>query len=167
MLLTLPNIISFLRIPLAFLFLQENPVWRLWAIILAMLSDGLDGYLARRNKMTSQIGTLLDPIADKFFVLFVASILIMEGRLLPWQAITLICRDISVALFGIYLALTRRLTKYEFRAIWCGNVTTILQFFVLASLTLNIHVPSSLYITFILLGMLSLIELALPKKKLL
>lgn len=164
MLLTLPNLISFSRIPLALLFLQDNPAWRLFAIILALLSDGLDGYLARRQSMTSKFGALLDPFADKFFVIFIAIILINEGRLHLWQAVALACRDISVLLFGIYLVLNKRLVKYQFRAIWCGKVTTIFQFFVLMCLTLHIAIPSPLYIMFILLGLLSLVELAIPKK---
>ncbi len=163
MLLTLPNLISFSRIPLALLFLQENPTWRLCAIILALISDGLDGYLARNQKMLSKFGTLLDPFADKFFVIFVAVILIGEGRLQLWQAIALACRDISVLLFGTYLVLNKRLANYQFRAIWCGKITTLLQFFILLGLTLHVAIPNPFFITFILLGMLSLVELAIPR----
>lgn len=158
---TLPNLISFSRIPLAFLFLQENTTWRLLAIVLAVFSDGLDGYLARRQGLSSKFGTLLDPSADKFFVIFVAGILIHEGALTFWQALALACRDISVLLFGIYLILRKRFVKYQFRAIWCGKITTLLQFFILFGLTLRIAIPASLYIVFILLGLLSLVELAL------
>ena len=165
MLFTLPNLISFSRIPLAFLFLQDNPVWRSLAIILALLSDGVDGYLARRKRSTSKFGTMLDPFADKFFVIFAAVILIHEGRLQLWQTIALACRDISVLLFGTYLVLNKRLGNYQFRAIWCGKITTFLQFLVLLGLTMNIAIPSPLYITFILLGLLSLVELAIPKKE--
>lgn len=164
MLFTLPNIISFSRIPLALLFLQENPTWRLFALILAMLSDGLDGYLARSQSLSSKFGALLDPFADKFFVIFAAVILINEDKLFLWQAIALACRDISVLLFGLYLIANNRLINYQFRSIWCGKITTLMQFFVLISLTLNVRVPSPLYIMFVLLGLLSLVELAIPKK---
>ncbi len=165
MLFTLPNLISFSRILFAFLFLQDHVFWRSLAIMMALLSDGLDGYLARRESRSSKFGTLLDPFADKFFVIFAVVILINEGKLLPWQAIALLCRDISVLLFGIYLLLNKRLVQYQFRAIWCGKITTLLQFFILFSLTLNWMIPSPLYITFILLGILSLVELAIPKVK--
>lgn len=160
-----PNLISFSRIPLAFLFLQEQPAWRLFAVVMALLSDGLDGYLARRQSMSSKFGTLLDPFADKFFMIFAAVILINEGKLHFWQALALACRDISVLLFGIYLVFNKRLFKYQFRAIWCGKVTTISQLLVLIGLTLNIAIPAPLYIMFILLGLLSLVELAMPKVK--
>ena len=59
--LTIPNLISLLRIPLAILFLKGGVLVRAVAIILAMLSDGLDGYYARRYSQCSKIGTLLDP----------------------------------------------------------------------------------------------------------
>ncbi len=163
MLFTLPNIITFSRIPLAFLFLQENIGWRLFAVIFALFSDGLDGYLARRQKVCSKFGTLLDPLADKFFVIFVAIIYINEGNLHLWQAIALACRDISVLLFGTYLVLNKRLNSYQFRAIQCGKITTIMQFLVLLGLTLHVAIPSPLYIMFILLGILSLVELAITR----
>jgi CDP-diacylglycerol---glycerol-3-phosphate 3-phosphatidyltransferase len=165
MLLTLPNFVSFLRFPLALLFLYNNPAIRLFAIITAMLSDGLDGYLARRNKIKNKVGVMLDPLADKFFVLFVAVTLISEGKLELWQVVALGCRDISVLLFGCYLVAAKKLFYYEFRAIRCGKITTFLQFIVLIALTLNITIPAPFYIAFILLGILSLVELALPKNE--
>lgn len=164
MILTWPNFISFLRIPLAFLFLQENSFWRAFAILLALVSDGLDGYLARKQRRFSTFGTLLDPFADKFFVLFALIILVNEGMIQFWQAIALACRDLSVLLFGVYLMLNGRLIKYQFRAIWCGKITTILQLLVLLSLTFEKPIPSPLYVMFILLGLLSLVELAIPKR---
>lgn len=164
MLWTLPNLISFSRFTLAFLFLQPHPLWRCFAICMAMISDGLDGFLARRYNSRSKFGTLLDPLADKFFVLMGVIVFIQEGQLQTWQAISLICRDISVLIFGLYLLFSKKLMNYQYRAIWCGKVTTALQFFVLIALALKINIPDPLYITFILLGLLSLIELVIPKK---
>lgn len=159
MLFTLPNLISFSRIPLAFLFLQESPAIRSTAIIVALLSDGLDGYLARRQGIFNKIGTLLDPFADKFFVLFAAIVLITEGRLHLWQVVALSCRDILVIALGAYLLLNKRLVNYQFRAVWCGKITTNLQFFTLLALSLNVAVPSPLYTLFILMGLLFFFEL--------
>jgi len=160
--LTLPNCISLLRIPLAFLFLHENPLFRFTAIFTAMLTDGLDGFLARRNHSISKVGTLLDPFTDKFFVIFVLSILIAEQRLTYLEAAAFLCRDVSVFVFGIYLALRGLLVNYQFRAIWCGKVTTLLQFIFLMGLTLQFPIPSYGFISFIVLGFCALIELAIP-----
>ena len=62
------NTLSLLRAPLALLFLVEKPYLRLIAILLAMLTDSFDGYLARRSSSVTQLGTILDPAMDKFFV---------------------------------------------------------------------------------------------------
>ena len=159
---TLPNYISFLRIPLAFLFLTENPMLRFAAIFLAMISDGLDGFIARRTRSVSKFGILFDPFADKFFVIFVLSVLLAENRLTYSEAAAFLCRDVSVFIFGLYLSLKGLLGSYRFRAIWCGKVTTFLQFIFLLGLTLHIPIPPYGFISFIILGFLALIELALP-----
>lgn len=158
--LTIPNLLSCLRVPLAFLFLSENPIYRFIAIILAACSDSLDGYLARRWKATSRLGTTLDPIMDKFFVCFVMVIFLSEGSLKPWQALTLLSRDIAIALFGFYLVAMGKWAEFRIRAIWSGKIATTLQFFVLGTLSLGFAIPSSLFTVFIILGVFSLIELA-------
>ncbi len=157
----IPNILSLCRLPLAFIFLKENIMLRLLALILAMISDGLDGYLARRYKIITRLGTLLDPITDKFFVLFVLSVMLNESRITLWEAAAFLCRDFSVVLFGIYLAFKGYLKTYQFRAIWCGKVTTTLQFTILLALTLQWNVPLFAYSLFIVLGLLALTELYL------
>lgn len=156
---TLPNFLSLLRIPLAFVFLQENTYLRAAAIILAMLTDYLDGYLARRYNMCSRVGTTLDPMTDKFFVFFTLVIFIQEGRIELWQAVSMLCRDFAVITFGLYLVIARQWDNYQFRAIWCGKIATTLQLFVLLALTFNFAIPSIFYLCFYPLGLLALIEL--------
>lgn len=160
--LTVPNIVSLLRLPLAFVFLQNNPFLRAGAIIVAMVTDWMDGFLARRYQLVSRAGTFLDPLMDKFFVLFVVITLIREDSLDIFSAATLLSRDFAVLLFGFYLTATGRLTKYHFRAIWCGKASTALQFVVLLLLNFGIIIPAWFYSIFILLGGLALFELYLP-----
>lgn len=157
--LTLPNFITILRFPLALAFLQENPFYRALAIVLAMLSDGLDGYIARRYGKISRFGTLLDPLADKTFVIIALGTLLLEKRILPWEAVTMLCRDLSIVIFGTYLALKGALAKYQFRAIWCGKLMTALQFIVLLGLVLHFTFPPAIYVLFIIIGFSALIEL--------
>lgn len=159
----IPNVLTLLRFPLALLFLKQNTVSRILVIILAMLSDGLDGFIARRYRLATPFGTLLDPLMDRFFVFFVIGILLQEGSLTTWQACTLLCRDFAVLLFGLYLVFSRKLTSYRFRAIWCGKVTTFLQFVVFLLLSLGFNMPSWFFLTFVLLGLFALIELYLSK----
>lgn len=157
--LTYPNILSLMRGPLALFFLQEDPFWRTLAILLAMATDFLDGYISRYYRQTSWLGTLLDPIMDKFFVLFVMLVLLSEQRLSEIEAAAMFCRDMSVFLFGFYLFFKSSLLSYKYRAIWCGKITTSLQFLVLLGLTNHMNFPPQVYGLFIILGLLALVEL--------
>ena len=163
---TLPNFITLLRFPLALAFLQENVFIRAMALLLAMLSDALDGYIARRYGQISRFGTFIDPLADKLFVLFALGIFLSEKRLMPWEAVTMLCRDFSVLIFGIYLALKGTFSKYQFRAIWTGKVMTALQFSVLLGLVFHVNFPSFVYFLFIIIGFSAFIELYLERSKL-
>lgn len=164
--LTVPNFITILRVPLVIFFLQEDLVWRVGALILAMLSDFLDGQIARRYGKISSLGTFLDPLADKFFVFFVLSVFLFEGKLHFWEAATMLCRDLSVFLFGCYLAWKGTLQDYQFRAIICGKIMTTLQFTVLLSLLLHLAIPPLVYLSFVVIGSLALVELYLDRARL-
>src|ERR1700722_284961 len=115
--LSLSNGLSFLRAPLALLFLVDSITWRVTAIILAMITDSIDGYLARRYRSASQFGAILDPAMDKFFVFFGLGVLLMENRLELWQAGAMLSRDFFLCVFAIYLSLKGNLQAYQYRAI--------------------------------------------------
>lgn len=157
--LSLSNSLSLLRAPLAFLFLLENTTLRIVAIVLAMLTDSIDGYIARRRQTVTRLGAILDPAMDKFFVLFTLSVLFMEGRMELWQGCSMISRDFFLCVFGLYLSLSGYWESYKFTAIRWGKVTTALQFLVLIGLTLGIIFPAWFYYIFILFGMLAFLEL--------
>jgi CDP-diacylglycerol---glycerol-3-phosphate 3-phosphatidyltransferase len=159
MIFTFSNFLSLSRGPLAFLFMLESPYYRSLAIILAMATDSLDGYLARKFGKTSQLGALIDPLMDKFFVFFVVCIFLFEGNLRLWEALALISRDFAVLIFGLYLALRGTWSNFQFRSIWSGKITTTLQFFVLLGLTFHLMMPIYIFWSFIALGVLALFEL--------
>lgn len=161
--LTISNFLSLLRAPLALLFLSGHPMVRLWAILGAMLTDGLDGFIARRYRRTSQLGAFLDPLMDKFFVLVALTVFLSEGRIVGWQALSLLTRDFAVMIFGLYLVFSGRLARYQFHAIWSGKITTFLQFGVLIALSLDFSVPTTFFACFVVLGALALMELSLIK----
>lgn len=156
---TLPNFLSFLRFPLAFLFLQENMVCRVFAIFLAMVTDWLDGFLARRYKQTSITGRVLDPITDKFFVCFILIIFVKEGQVKLWEALTFLARDASIFIFGLYLFLKNRLKNYGFQPFWSGKIFTTIQLFLLLSMTFKIVIPYYFFLFLLFLGFISLLEL--------
>lgn len=156
---TVSNSLSFLRAPLAFLFLQANPLIRLSAIFLAMLTDCIDGYLARRTQSASRFGAILDPAMDKFFVYFALSVLFLDGHVSLWQAAAMLARDAFLCLYGLFMMITGRWKLVVFRAIRWGKVTTALQFLVLSGLTFQIIFPWPLYALFLCVGALAFWEL--------
>lgn len=156
---TVSNCLSLIRAPLAFLFWQESSSVRFAAILLAMITDCVDGYLARRNKSTSQFGAVLDPAMDKFFVYFALSILFIEEKIGPYELATMLSRDLFLCLYGLAMIATGRWKTIVFRAIKWGKITTALQFLVLIGLSFGITFPWYIYVSFIAMGWLAFLEL--------
>jgi cardiolipin synthase len=105
----LPNIMTLIRIALipffiAFL-LYHNYEYALYIFIFAGLSDALDGYLARKLRSFTEIGKLLDPIADKF--LLTASFLVFTylGLIPIWFTVTVLSRDLFIVIGWILMFL--------------------------------------------------------------
>lgn len=154
-----PNSLSLLRAPLALLFLYESPVIRITAVILAMITDFSDGFLARRYKYSSRVGAILDPVMDKFFVFFVLSIFLFEKKLSLSQSILMISRDIFLCLFALILKIRGDWKTYKCKAVRWGKVTTTMQFGIIITLTLGFKVPFYTYLLFMAVGILVFIEL--------
>ena len=165
MLINVPNILSLMRFPLAFLFLQENVLIRVIAILLAMITDWLDGFLARRYHQTTATGRLLDPLTDKFFVCFILTVFVYESQLKIWEALTFFTRDLSVLIFGFYLLLSDKFKTYNFPTFWSGKIITSLQLALLLLLTLQITIPSYFFIAMFFLGCFSFVELFIKSNK--
>lgn len=160
--LTVSNALSFFRFPLALLFLVDSPPLRLLAVFLAMITDSVDGYLARRNQSVSRFGAILDPAADKFFVYFALVVLSAEARLLPWEAVLMLSRDIVISAYGIFMTVSGRWKKIVLRPIHAGKISTALQFIILIGLVLKISFSTSVYSLFAVMGGLAFIELFYP-----
>jgi cardiolipin synthase len=96
--LTLPNIISIIRLAGVPLFLwlilvPEADGWALLVLMLSGVSDYLDGYLARRLHQTSKLGEILDPVADRLYILAVVIGLAVRDIIPWWVALILPLRD--------------------------------------------------------------------------
>ena len=157
--LTLSNTISLLRAPLAFLFLFQSISIRIFAIIVAMLSDYFDGYIARRMKSESFLGKVLDPVMDKFFVYFVLGMLFYQQNLSVFGLCALLARDLSVFLYVMTTIAIYRWKGLVFLPAYSSKITTGLQFITLLSLVLGFLPPDSLYYTFFLLSGVIYLEL--------
>ena len=97
--LTIPNALSFVRLLLVpvFLWLVLGPEYDELALAVLMVSgitDYLDGKLARRLNQTSKIGAILDPVADRFFILAVVIGLGYRDIIPWWLAVILPLRDV-------------------------------------------------------------------------
>lgn len=109
--LTIPNVLTILRllaIPL-FLWLMLGPEadgWAALVLVLSAFTDWLDGYLARRMGTISRIGQLLDPLADRLYILATLFALLWRELLPWWVPAVIIGRDLFLAL------LLSRLKRY-------------------------------------------------------
>ncbi len=70
--------------------------------VLAMITDLLDGFLARRNNEVTDIGKIIDPFADKVFVGATVLTLLLLDKLALWYVIVIIGRDLLILLAGLY-----------------------------------------------------------------
>ena len=89
----IPNIISIIRIvlvlPFIVLMLRQEFTLALILFFTAGISDGIDGYLAKRNHWTSRLGSILDPLADKL-------LLVSSFVTLAWLSILIYIRQVRL-----------------------------------------------------------------------
>jgi cardiolipin synthase len=98
--LNLPNLISLGR-----LFLVPLAIWLIlagrygaafWVFVAAGISDGLDGFIAKRFDRRTRLGALLDPVADKVLLVSVYVTLGIAGQLPTWLVILVVFRDVMI-----------------------------------------------------------------------
>lgn len=100
---TVPNVLSLLRllgVPLVVWLILGPQADGLAVIVLVVsgLTDWLDGYLARALNQRSRIGQLLDPVADRLYILAIVGSLAIRGIIPWWLVIVLAARDVVIAL---------------------------------------------------------------------
>jgi len=110
----LPNAISIMRIalilPILMLFVRDEFGWALGLFAVAGLSDGIDGWLAKKYGWQSRLGAFLDPAGDKLLVAWSFGTLAYLGHIPVWLAVIVILRDVVIVAGSfIYHYLVRRL----------------------------------------------------------
>jgi CDP-diacylglycerol--glycerol-3-phosphate 3-phosphatidyltransferase len=137
---------------------EGNPQdWQRFAAImvflLAAISDGLDGYVARRYNQRSTLGMILDPIADKGLLLSGiitlsisnwSTIDVHYGKFPVWFPVLVITRDVVILLGSAVLHIL--IGKVQVRPSWTGKVATVLQMAAISWVMLQLRVIPLLYI---------------------
>lgn len=124
----LPNIISSSRVVLAAGFvIAQDPDVRLGLVATAAATDFLDGWVARRARVTSRWGALIDPIADRFFALVAVSTFLFNGTLSTAGYFVMISRDLMTAVGFLVARMVPWLRPVEFKARFSGKLVTVLQ----------------------------------------
>ena len=128
--LNLPNVLTVLRIlavpVIVVALLDETPNGDALAagvFALAALTDGLDGYIARRRQDVTTFGKLMDPLADKVLIIAALVSLVSLGRLAAWVAMVIIARELAVT--GLRAVAAEQ--GVVIAASWLGKLKTALQ----------------------------------------
>lgn len=128
----LPNAITIVRILMAPVFLWmlladggSDGALRWWAaviFIVAIATDGIDGYLARRYEIVTDLGKLLDPIADKVLTGFAFIGLSILGELPWWITIVVLIREVGITIYRFIVV-----SDHVLAAAWMGKLKTVAQ----------------------------------------
>ncbi|HNQ15667.1 MAG TPA: CDP-alcohol phosphatidyltransferase family protein, partial [Pyrinomonadaceae bacterium] len=134
---TIPNLLTFLRMALipvfASLLFYGYSGWALVVFVIAGVSDGIDGFVARRFNQQSELGTILDPIADKLLMTVAFIVLTMPNVLQPvrhlpvpfWVTASVIGRDVLIVTVAVSINV---MTGFRgFKPSWLGKASTTVQ----------------------------------------
>ncbi len=125
---TIPNIITMVRLAalpiFVYLLFGLDDRWTAgWVLVTIGATDWVDGYLARRLNQVSNVGKILDPVADRLlFFVGVGSILI-EGAVPWWIAVLVLVREVAIAIATLVLA---GLGARRIDVTWIGKTATFL-----------------------------------------
>ena len=141
--LTVSNFISASRImmviPMGYCLLTEFPHHRLWTagvILVAVATDFLDGFLARKLHQVTDIGKIIDPLADKIGIGVYAIFLAMNGDVPLWFVVFVLLRDLLIFSGGLYIHRNKKIVP---QSNWPGkiSVSCIAITFFLATLRMD------------------------------
>lgn len=125
----LANLVSFARlltvIPLVWLICVEEYTYAFWLLIGAGVTDAVDGFIAKWFDGRSDLGALLDPIADKALLNGIYVALAVVAGLPGWLATMVVGRDLLIVLGAVLIR--RRNSAYQPRPLLIGKVNTFAQ----------------------------------------
>ena len=123
--LTLPNVLSTLRlvgVPVfLWLLFTDQDLWAFVVLALSGITDYLDGKIARRFGLVSRLGQLLDPMADRLYVLTTLVALTIRDVIPLWLLVVLVARDLFM---GVVIALLKRVGQTGLPVHFVGKAAT-------------------------------------------
>lgn len=129
---SIPNILTFMRLPLAILvMLYSDYSIKYLFLSLAISFDWLDGFVARRFNMATKLGAILDPLFDKIFVVMLFFFFFFKLGLPAYLVLMFFTRDIVTATSSVIFLAKKLDSGIEIKARFFGKVVTFSQFFVL------------------------------------
>lgn len=154
--LTIPNVLSMFRLVLAAAFAvaycaktQTGHILSVGILILSGITDFLDGRIARKFNMISEVGKVLDPLADKITQAVLACCLATTYQPMKLLFLVLFIKEISQLCYGAYAI--RKAGRND-GAKWCGKITTAYLYVMMAVLLVFTGIPVPVYYTMIFLG---------------
>ncbi|WP_315920354.1 CDP-alcohol phosphatidyltransferase family protein [Mesorhizobium sp. SP-1A] len=134
---TIPNLITILRFLLVpaivFAMLEARWGWAFTGFVVAGISDGVDGFIARRFDQRSRLGAYLDPMADKILLVSVFVVLGFVGELPLWLVVVAVSRDVLIVCAVILSSVMGQ--PVEMQPLMVSKANTVMQI-VLAAVAL-------------------------------
>lgn len=163
---SIPNLITLGRIllvPIVVWAILADAMFTAFVLFLvAGVSDGVDGFLAKRFDMTTELGAYLDPLADKALIVSIYLTLGISGVIPLWLVILVVSRDILIV-GGIMLSWLMG-NPLKIRPLLVSKLNTVAQIafacVVLGSLGLNYQVPQFKLVLMGLVATLTLLSIA-------
>jgi cardiolipin synthase len=142
---TVPNQITILRLGFLPLFIvsisYEHYRWALLILVIAGLSDGIDGLLARSLNQRSSLGAYLDPIADKLLLSSSFVILAFKHEIALWLMIFVLSRDVIILIVAVVILLIFGYRPFPPSIL--GKATTFFQIVMVFSVVLGAAYPNA------------------------
>lgn len=136
---TIPNVITAFRIILTPVFviylINDRLNYALVVFLICVISDGIDGMVARLFNQKSRLGAYLDPLADKTLLVTAFVLLGVRGYLPSWLTVTVIARDVMI-LLGVLVFHLNRL-ELRIRPSAVSKINTCFQFITLTLVLLK------------------------------
>lgn len=125
----IPNILSFIRIALVGVFIYlffldypRNILWALLTFLVAGATDVVDGYLARRNNWITDLGKIIDPLADKLMQCTVLICMLIKNLLPVWLVVPFILKEAVILIGGLFVS--KRMSKVVVSNVF-GKLTVV------------------------------------------